>query len=97
MSDDVKRFTDADNKRLRCIVANQREELGKLNGILARKNLQLDALHYVWCDGACEGGTHRHGGELTQEIVEEAERNTERLKRRWAGLQEKREREEQGR
>ena len=25
-----------------------------------RRNVELDALHYVWCDGGCEGGTHRY-------------------------------------
>lgn len=45
------------------------------------RNLELDALHYVWCDGGCAGGIHRFGEHppLTQEIVELAVRNTSRI------------------
>lgn len=48
------------------------------------RNVELDALHYVWCDGGCEGGIHRFGEHppLTAEIVAAAIRNAERL-RRW--------------
>lgn len=47
------------------------------------RNLELDALHYVWCDGGCESGVHRFIKEhppLTAEIVAAAERNTRRLR-----------------
>ena len=71
---------------------NQAREIASLLDAVRRKNLQLDALHYVWCSGACEGGSHRHGGELTREIVEEAERNTRRLRARWESLRAKEER-----
>ncbi|MAG67728.1 MAG: hypothetical protein CMK74_17995 [Pseudomonadales bacterium] len=51
-----------------------------------RRNLELDALHYVWCSGGCTGGVHRFDGEgpraVTLEVVEAAERNTARL-RQW--------------
>jgi hypothetical protein len=51
--------------------------------VLERKNRELDALHYVWCDGACASGVHRWNDALiTRELVEAAERNTRRL-RRW--------------
>lgn len=48
------------------------------------RNIELDALHYVWCDGGCNGGTHRFGEHppLTPDIVAAAERNARRL-RRW--------------
>ena len=47
------------------------------------RNLELDGLHYVWCDGGCRGGIHRFGEHppLTQEMVELAVRNTNRLLR----------------
>ena len=51
--------------------------------VLERKNRELDALHYVWCDGGCPRGVHRWDDVLiTRELVEAAERNTRRL-RRW--------------
>lgn len=50
---------------------------------LHERNVQLDALHHVWCDGGCKGGTHRWTEQtITEEVVAEAERNTKRL-RRW--------------
>lgn len=47
------------------------------------RNIELDALHYVWCDGGCDGGVHRFGEHppLTAEIVAAAKRNAERLER----------------
>jgi hypothetical protein len=52
--------------------------------VLRRKNLELDALHFVWCDGGCADGVHRWDhGVLTEAIVAEAERNTARLRRWW--------------
>lgn len=54
--------------------------------VLERKNRDLDALHYVWCDGGCPGGVHRWSDALvTRELVEAAERNARRL-RRWYGI-----------
>ena len=54
--------------------------------IIRHKNLQLDALHMVWCSGACPGGLHRFTDELiTQEMVEMVERNTKRLRTWWNG------------
>lgn len=46
-----------------------------------RRNLELDALHYVWCDGGCPKGVHRYGEHppLTKEIVKEAQRSVKRL------------------
>lgn len=48
-----------------------------------QRNRELDALHYVWCDGGCEGGVHRYDeqgpGAVTLDVVTAAIRNTERL------------------
>lgn len=45
-----------------------------------KRNKELDALHYVWCSGGCEGGAHRWTDQpLTEEIVSIALRNTQRL------------------
>ena len=60
----------------------QRE--GCLNEALQRKNLQLEALHFVWCSGGCDGG---HGPELTGEIVVRDGRNTRRLRTWWINKQ----------
>lgn len=66
-------------------VESQRKELSHVNEQNRRRTLELDALHFVWCDGGCEGGVHRWQEEgpegLTEEIVKEAEHNTKRLVR----------------
>lgn len=48
-----------------------------------KRNRELDALHYVWCDGGCEGGMSRYEkapGRITEELVLAAERNTARMR-----------------
>lgn len=61
-------------------VRHLRRQVTHLREVLERKNRQLDALHFVWCSGGCDGGTHRYGdGRITKELVEEAVRNTYRL------------------
>jgi TRAP-type mannitol/chloroaromatic compound transport system substrate-binding protein len=47
-----------------------------------RRNVELDALHYVWCNGGCRSGIHRYGKHppLTAEIVAAAELNARRLR-----------------
>lgn len=46
-----------------------------------QRNLELDALHYVWCNGGCKYGVHRWTEEtVTEELVAAAERNTARLR-----------------
>lgn len=49
---------------------------------LHKKNKILDAMHWVWCSGGCETGVHRYRTDmqLTEEIVQLAERNTKRLR-----------------
>ena len=51
-----------------------------------QRNLELDGLHYVWCDGGCGGGVDRYGGDappLTREMVTHAVRNVRRMVRWW--------------
>lgn len=67
---------EAKNRKLRHYMKEQEK-------VIQRKNLELDALHFVWCDGGCSSGVHRWSKKvLTEEVVKEAERNTKRL-RRW--------------
>jgi hypothetical protein len=64
-------------------VRRLRAEVFKLNEKLRRKNIALDAMAWVWCDGGCDGGVYRRVDMvLTEEVVARAERNTKRL-RRW--------------
>jgi hypothetical protein len=66
----------ASNKKLKIEVAH-------LNEVLHKKNIALDALHYVWCDGGCTSGMHRFSSpEITEEMVVAIERNTRRM-RKW--------------
>lgn len=66
--------------RLQEQVRELKRQVRRQQEALERKNKELDALHYVWCSGGCDGGVHRYTREeLTREIVEEAIRNTTRL------------------
>lgn len=38
----------------------RQHEVAHLHKAAARRNVQLDALGIVWCDGGCPGGMHRH-------------------------------------
>jgi hypothetical protein len=80
-------LTDAE----RLQIARLRAEIRHMQIAAERRNRELDALHMVWCDGGCETGVHRYDGRgpeaITQEIVDAAVRNTERLKRWWANRQ----------
>lgn len=77
---------DDEIARLRDQVRRLRATVTHMQDVLARKNLQLDALRTVWCDGGCPGGVHRYAtGDdvlVTEALVELAERNTRRL-RKW--------------
>lgn len=68
-------------ERLRAEVAKLRDQLTFQRESNEKRNRELDALHYVWCNGGCEKGVHRYGEHppLTDEIVTEAIRNTNRL------------------
>ena len=74
----------ADVERLREREAKLKRELTYSRDNNHKRNLELDALHYVWCDGGCYGGVHRYDGKgvegITEEVVELAERNTKRLR-----------------
>lgn len=70
------------NARLRANVRTQQVAL-------ERKNRELDALHYVWCDGGCPRGVHRWHDDLilTEDLVKLAERNTKRLRNWYRAVQ----------
>ena len=52
-----------------------------LQDSLHEKNLALDAMGFVWCDGGCEGGIYRYNNkELTEEILKKAEQNVKRMR-----------------
>jgi hypothetical protein len=55
------------------------------------RNVQLDAMGWVWCTGGCKGGMYRYseneGITLTAEMVEEAERNVKRMRTSYANQQ----------
>ena len=44
-----------------------------------QRNLEMDALHYVWCDGDYMAVHRWSEGEITQAIVDLAKHNTARL------------------
>jgi hypothetical protein len=57
-----------------------KEQVTRLREALERKNRELDGLHYVWCSGGCESGTHRWTvGKLDEETVNLAVRNVNRM------------------
>lgn len=54
---------------------------------LEQKNRDLDAMSFVWCDGACTRGVHRYSDTiLTEEMVQRVERNTKRLRQWYNGI-----------
>lgn len=59
----------------------QKHQLKIANDCLYVKNRELDALHYVWCDGGCATGIHRFHPDLflSKKLVELAKVNTNRL------------------
>jgi hypothetical protein len=81
--------------RLEDKITNQRWQIRNHQDALRDRNRQLDAWHWVWCDGGCPGGVHRYKDEdgiyrqvpLTEEIVREAELGAKRLRRWWANYQ----------
>jgi len=70
-------------KTLREKIKQQAFQLTAQDAALREKNLALDAMHWVWCDGGCYGGTHRWSEKtLTAEIIAKAEQSIARM-RRW--------------
>lgn len=70
--------------RLRVESAELRRQLAFQRDTNHQRNVELDALHHVWCNGGCGSGVHRFTpGEVTEEVVQAAERNTKRLREWW--------------
>lgn len=70
-------------KQLEYKIQTLKREVNNQRISLERKNKELDALHYVWCNGGCDGGMHRFTtsqSPLTEELVQHAERNTKRMR-----------------
>ena len=63
-------------------ISELKRQLHIANEQAHRRNLELDAMHYVWCDGGCKFGVHRFEDHplVTEELVKLAERNTKRLR-----------------
>lgn len=59
-----------------------RKEVATKDRTLGRKNLELDALYHVWCNGGCRKGMFRYqpGQVLTQEAISLFEKNLDRMK-----------------
>jgi hypothetical protein len=74
---------------LRVKLQRHKAEITAMSRALERKNRELDALHMVWCDGACSRGVHRWQGPdilVTEDLVKLAERNTSRLRTWYDGV-----------
>lgn len=68
--------------RLQNQVTSLKREVNNMRLVLERKNRELDALHFVWCDGGCPGGVHRYTKQqLTEEVVLQAEYQAIRLRK----------------
>lgn len=73
----------AENARLREAAQQLRQQISIKDRVLHDKNVALDALGWVWCDGGCKAGVGRFTEfEPTEEAVVIIEHNTKRL-RRW--------------
>jgi len=65
-------------------IEHLKREIHFKNETLHEKNLALDALHYVWCNGHCPGGVHRYTDEtFTEEVVLQAEYQAKRLRSKY--------------
>jgi predicted translin family RNA/ssDNA-binding protein len=72
---------DEEKEKLIDINRELRRQIKFMQDSLHYKNLQLDAMHYVWCSGGCQGGIHRWiDQELTEDMVAAAEQNVQRLR-----------------
>lgn len=64
------------------------ETIKALQECLRVKTLELDILHYVWCDGGCAGGCHRFTpNTVNEEVVKHAEYMSRRLRRWWNNVE----------
>lgn len=73
-----------ENLRLTHRIAEQRKQLAEKEEALRQRNLALDALHHIWCDGGCLSGVHRWTeGTITEDLVRQAEREVKRLRVWW--------------
>ena len=69
-------------------LSRQKHTITWMQESLRQKNLDLDALHKVWCTGGCSTGVHRYTDEpMTQEIVNAAVANVDRLVMWWKNKQ----------
>jgi hypothetical protein len=84
-------MSDETIKQLQKKIEILKGEVRTMQRAAERRNIELDAMHYVWCSGGCTTGTHRCDGkgpdEVTEEIVEVAERNAKRLRTWWTNRQ----------
>lgn len=74
------------NERNKALAA----QVTALNNALNEKNKELDALHYVWCDGGCESGAHRYDGKgasaVDEEVAKRAVRSLTRIFRKHGNM-----------
>lgn len=60
----------------------------KYEAVMHAQNVKLDALHWVWCSGGCQGGTQRWvPGELTEEKLQIAESAVKRMRESYTNRQ----------
>lgn len=76
------RIPEQELERLKEKNRQQARQLRIMQEAAEAKNLELDAMHFVWCDGGCVTGAHRYHSEtiLTEDLILRAERNTKRLR-----------------
>lgn len=58
-----------------------KREIDQKDRALHARNVALDGMAWVWCDGGCKAGTGRFSDiEITEEMVRMIEANTKRLR-----------------
>lgn len=67
-------------------VKTLKRQVADMREALEHKNKSLAGLKYVWCSGGCPGGV-TDADEITEEVVQLAERNTKRLRQWWQSRQ----------
>jgi len=84
-------LAECENEHLALEIGKARNQISKLKQEITsqrennhQRNLELDAMHYIWCDGGCGGGAHRFTeNNLDQGVIDAAIRNTSRLVTWW--------------